>query len=83
MSEVTPLRAFLHRYPRLVVVTGAGCSTESGIGDYRDSLGRWKHSQPVLYADFMASLQVRAGLIESAVRPAALKLNVRFYRSSS
>jgi len=42
-----------------VVVTGAGCSTDSGIGDYRDSEGRWKHSQPVQYADFMASLSVR------------------------
>ena len=53
------LSDFLRRYPRLAVVTGAGCSTDSGIGDYRDSEGRWKHSQPVQYADFMASLSVR------------------------
>jgi len=59
MSEVAALREFLDRYPRVAVVTGAGCSTESGIGDYRDSRGRWKHSKPVQYADFMASLAVR------------------------
>ncbi len=59
MSEAALLADFLDRYPRLAVVTGAGCSTESGIGDYRDRLGRWKHSQPVQYADFMASVSVR------------------------
>jgi len=59
MSEEAALVEFIRRYPRLAVVTGAGCSTESGIGDYRDSSGRWKHSQPVLYADFMASAAAR------------------------
>lgn len=58
-TDIDALSDFLRRYPRLAVVTGAGCSTDSGIGDYRDSEGRWKHSQPVQYADFMASLSVR------------------------
>lgn len=49
------LAAFCQAHPRLAVVTGAGCSTDSGIGDYRDALGNWKHSPPVQYADFMAA----------------------------
>ena len=26
---------------RIAVITGAGCSTASGIGDYRDRQGAW------------------------------------------
>lgn len=54
MSAVASLANFCRSHPRLVVVTGAGCSTDSGIGDYRDEEGKWKHSAPVQYADFMA-----------------------------
>ncbi len=39
----------------VVVLTGAGCSTESGIPDYRDLNGDWKRRQPVTYADFIRS----------------------------
>ena len=44
---------------RLVVLTGAGCSTESGIPDYRDDEGQWKRSRPVLFEDFIAREPVR------------------------
>lgn len=44
---------------RVVVLTGAGCSTDSGIPDYRDADGRWKHRRPTLYQDFMARHLVR------------------------
>jgi len=47
------LSEFMRRHPRLVVLTGAGCSTESGIPDYRDPLGAWKRPPPVQYQDFM------------------------------
>ena len=46
------LAEFLDAHPRLFVLTGAGCSTGSGIPDYRDTLGRWKRAQPVTYQAF-------------------------------
>ncbi|MFT3721389.1 NAD-dependent protein deacetylase [Pseudorhodoferax sp.] len=46
------LADFLARHPRLLVLTGAGCSTESGIPDYRDANGDWKRPQPVTFQAF-------------------------------
>ena len=34
-----PLQDFVERHENLFVLTGAGCSTNSGIPDYRDSQG--------------------------------------------
>jgi NAD-dependent SIR2 family protein deacetylase len=47
------LRDFVGRHQRLFVLTGAGCSTDSGIPDYRDADGGWKRAQPVTYQAFM------------------------------
>src|ERR1041385_7354845 len=43
----------LLRGRRLAVLTGAGCSTESGIPDYRGPLTRAKARNPVQYRAFM------------------------------
>ncbi|MDH3692634.1 MAG: NAD-dependent protein deacetylase [Gammaproteobacteria bacterium] len=56
MIAADPLEAlvqFIRRHPRLFVLTGAGCSTESGIPDYRDTDGAWKHRQPIHYQEFV------------------------------
>lgn len=37
----------------VIALTGAGCSTPSGIGDYRDEQGQWKRRQPVQHKDFL------------------------------
>jgi NAD-dependent SIR2 family protein deacetylase len=47
------LADFIDRHPRLFILTGAGCSTDSGIPDYRDADGQWKRSQPVQFQAFM------------------------------
>jgi NAD-dependent SIR2 family protein deacetylase len=57
---VSELRAFLSRHHRIFVLTGAGCSTESGIPDYRDLDGEWKRNQPIRYQPFMTDAQTRA-----------------------
>lgn len=54
-----PLLEFVERHRRLLVLTGAGCSTASGIPDYRDHSGAWKSRPPVRYADFVASAATR------------------------
>ncbi|WP_373182247.1 NAD-dependent protein deacetylase [Halomonas campaniensis] len=53
------LRAFLERHSGLVVLTGAGISTASGIPDYRDRRGGWKRSPPMQHQQFMGSHAAR------------------------
>ncbi len=56
---VNALRQFLARAERLFILTGAGCSTDSGIPDYRDGEGAWKRAQPVLFSAFMNEAHTR------------------------
>jgi NAD-dependent SIR2 family protein deacetylase len=59
MTEPTLLQDFVERHQRLFVLTGAGCSTNSGIPDYRDAAGNWKRQQPVTYQAFMGDEATR------------------------
>lgn len=52
------LAEFARRHCRLLVLTGAGCSTGSGIPDYRAADGSWKRQPPVQYQDFVRSAGV-------------------------
>ncbi|MEH6592082.1 MAG: NAD-dependent protein deacetylase [Halioglobus sp.] len=53
------LREFIHRYPRLLVITGAGVSAESGIATYRDRNAVWQASTPIQHQQFIDSIDVR------------------------
>ena len=57
--DARELARFIARAGRVAVVTGAGVSTASGIPDYRDRNGDWKHTRPVQYADFVSRPDVR------------------------
>ena len=58
-ASIDRLAGFLEASGRVVVLTGAGCSTESGIPDYRDANGEWKHARPVMYQQFVGSEATR------------------------
>ncbi len=55
----SPLTRFVENHRRLFVLTGAGCSTDSGIPDYRDLDGEWKQRKPVTLQDFLADEHTR------------------------
>jgi NAD-dependent SIR2 family protein deacetylase len=59
MPDSHALHDFFDRHQRLFVLTGAGCSTNSGIPDYRDSNGNWKRPQPVTFQAFMGDEPTR------------------------
>ena len=58
-EDVDCLTEILQEYPCLTVLTGAGCSAASGIPEYRDDDGNWKHSQPMQFADFVSHASKR------------------------
>ncbi|WP_081764993.1 NAD-dependent protein deacetylase [Robbsia andropogonis] len=53
------LRVFMRAHRRVFVITGAGCSTESGIADYRDRHGAWKRPMPITLQAFTAEPATR------------------------
>lgn len=57
-ADVDALLAFLAGR-RVTVLTGAGCSTESGIPDYRDASGQWRRKQPMTLQQFLGSEEAR------------------------
>jgi NAD-dependent SIR2 family protein deacetylase len=58
-EDTDRLHEFVRSSRRLFVLTGAGCSTESGIPDYRDEAGAWKRRPPVQLRDFLADDRAR------------------------
>jgi len=53
------LQEFVDQHRRLFVLTGAGCSVNSGIPDYRDADGAWKRAPPVTFQAFVAQAATR------------------------
>lgn len=59
VPDVRPLAEALHGR-RVVVLAGAGCSTESGIPDYRGNGARKRSRPPIQYQEFVRSAEGRA-----------------------
>jgi NAD-dependent SIR2 family protein deacetylase len=53
------LAGFVSGHGRIAVLTGAGCSTESGIPDYRSPGGAWSRHKPVQFGEFVRSAAAR------------------------
>jgi NAD-dependent deacetylase len=58
-AETTELRRMIDEAERIVIFTGAGISTESGIPDFRSPGGIWTRMKPIDFSDFLASDEAR------------------------
>ncbi len=58
-QETQQLLDFIQKHPRLVILTGAGISLQSGIPTYRDQNGVWMGSAPMQHQDFIQNIAVR------------------------
>jgi NAD-dependent deacetylase len=54
-ASADALASELQRASRIVVFTGAGISTESGIPDFRSPGGVWSKMKPIYFQEFIAS----------------------------
>jgi NAD-dependent deacetylase len=56
LQEISPreLAGLIRRHPRVVALTGAGISVESGIPDFRSAGGLWSRFDPAEYAHIRA-----------------------------
>ncbi len=59
LSNAGRLRDLLDDARNVVVFTGAGISTESGIPDFRSPGGLWTKFKPIQFEDFLASADAR------------------------
>lgn len=57
--QIAKLRNLIKAAENIVVFTGAGISTESGIPDFRGPNGMWKKNTPIDFNDFINSEEVR------------------------
>ena len=58
-ARIKEFRRMLDRADRVVVFTGAGISTESGIPDFRSPGGVWTKYKPIMYQEFITSEAAR------------------------
>lgn len=54
-AELTDFRQMVDAARRIVLFTGAGISTDSGIPDFRSPGGVWTKMKPIDFSDFMRS----------------------------
>jgi NAD-dependent deacetylase len=57
--EIAALKRLIDKSQRVVVFTGAGISTESGIPDFRSPGGIWTQMAPIYFDEFLASEDAR------------------------
>jgi NAD-dependent protein deacetylase/lipoamidase len=58
-TAIADMAEFVAEARRLVVLTGAGASTESGIPDFRGPGGIWSRVAPTTYQAFLSSAEAR------------------------
>ncbi len=53
LKDTRELTNFIAGHPKLIVLTGAGVSCDSGIPTYRDQRGDWRHQTPIQEKAFL------------------------------
>ncbi|MEO8971055.1 MAG: Sir2 family NAD-dependent protein deacetylase [Ktedonobacteraceae bacterium] len=64
-EQIQDAAEFVQQAQRIVALTGAGISTESGIPDFRSPGSVWQQSPPVSYSDFIHKPEARRHYWES------------------
>jgi NAD-dependent deacetylase len=59
MNDSQKLINYLNGARKILIFTGAGISTKSGIQDFRGPKGLWKTQEPIYYQDFMTKEDAR------------------------
>ena len=58
-ADILQLAGLIEKAKRVVVFTGAGISTESGIPDFRSPKGIWSQTTPIYFDEYVASSEAR------------------------
>lgn len=67
---ISQLAGLIAGADEILIVTGAGVSTDSGIPDYRGPKGVWKTERPVMYQDFVNDPDARVEYWDQKLRAA-------------
>src|SRR5262249_9864848 len=57
--DIAELKRMIEEAARIVIFTGAGISTESGIPDFRSPGGIWTRMRPIDFSEFMSFEEAR------------------------
>ena len=58
-DDIRDFKDYIDKSSNIVIFTGAGISTESGIPDFRSPGGIWTKFKPIDFSEFMASEEAR------------------------
>ncbi len=58
-NQIQELANLIKNSNRIIILTGAGISTDSGLPDFRSDNGFWKSNKPIYFNDFIKSERSR------------------------
>ncbi len=59
IGKIEALKSLIDGSSRILILTGAGISTDSGLPDFRSDNGFWKNNKPIYFNDFVRDLNAR------------------------
>ena len=52
-NEINEFLSLINQAKKIVILTGAGISTESGLPDFRSDDGFWTKNKPIFFKEFL------------------------------